>query len=82
MIKLKKQDSLTKIIKKIGTAQSKEVFLDVPVWHSILSDYNSLNILKKKFNDKKLIFITKDITEKNFSQNYDALSLSSKMKHI
>ena len=64
MIKLKKQDSLTKIIKKIENSRSREIFLDVPVWHPILSDYSSLNILKKKFNDKKLIFITKDITAK------------------
>ena len=66
MIKIKKDDSLTKVIKKIKLEDSKEVFLEFPVWHWVIHDFNSLKILKSTFKNKKLVFVSKDITAKRY----------------
>jgi len=66
MIKIKKNDSLSKVIKKIKWADTKEIFLEFPVWHWIIHDFNSLKILKNTFKTKKLIFVSKDITAKRY----------------
>ena len=66
MIKIKKNDSLSAVIKKIQSSEKKEVFLEFPVWHWVIHDFNSLKILKNTFKDKKLVFVSKDITAKRY----------------
>ena len=66
MIKIKKNDSLSKVIKKIKLEESTEVFLEFPVWQWVIHDFNSLKILKNTFKNKKLVFVSKDITAKRY----------------
>ena len=49
-------------MKKVKKSKSSEIFLDFPIGHHILHDFNSLTILKKVRPDLELIIITKDLS--------------------
>ena len=65
MIKIKKEDNLYDIIKKIDKSKSdKQIVLQIPFWHPILYNYISLKSIKNKVLDKRIIISTSDIASK------------------
>ena len=68
MLKIKKEDTIIDILKKMDKEESNEIKLDFPFWHPILHNQLSLKILKTKAKNKKLYIISNDKTAKKISK--------------
>ena len=66
MIRVKKSHTLLQLMKKVQKEKSSEIFLDFPIGHHILHDYNALCILKKMRSDTELVVITKDLSATHY----------------
>jgi len=68
MIKIKKEDSIVDILKKISKSKSEEIILDFPFWHPVLHNHLSLKIIQTKTRNKKLSIISNDKTAKKIAK--------------
>ncbi len=68
MIKIKKEDSITDVLKKISNEKKDKILLDFPFWHPILHNYISLKIIKTKARKKDITIVSNDKTAKKIGK--------------